>query len=337
MGLCWVGVNAQNEKTVTPQKVNAESIKASKSLNTKALNKDNEKIEKLTARVKKLEYRNEELYSLLKAEKQEGKAAKYKQQIKKLRQDSINLSNKLTTMVAVTELNECKKQVETLTGQHGKDNSTIVSLQDKLKELQDFCIKRSTLLAESVGERWLNKSYSAIDVNELEMDFQQCEKFTSADHPEITNAKKQLKVLLDNSRLYQKGVNAINSEYNAEVVESLETPMHTLCDHTKNADVKSDVEYLYWQLTNYGTTVEIFQDVIGEVNKAIEGQSTHKAAWPLVNAALKKQEDDSEYITAIQKIPWLAKQYEEYFKALKTNCMKRSPVEEIIMGLKPLK
>ena len=246
MGLCWVGVNAQNEGGKTSQKVKAESVKSSDSLNEETTSKENEEIEKWKAKVKELESKNKELNSALRAEKREGKSAKYGQRIKQLQQDSSALSDKLATMVEVAELETCKKQNILLNEQQEKDKSTIASLRKELKELQRFRIKWLTQLAESVDEKWLNKLYSTIDVNELEMEFQQYEEFAAVD-PKVANARDKLKILLGNSQLFQRVVNAINSEYNAEVVNSLIAPMRTLCDNTKDADIKSDIDNFYWK------------------------------------------------------------------------------------------
>lgn len=332
MILWFASANAQNEKALSPEKTNVDSIKTIASLNKEIANKD-KVIERLNAEVDKLKSKNEELDSTLRAEVREGKASKYKQQIKQLKQDSINLSNQLVTVVEDAQ-KASKQQNDALTEQYKKDSLIIASLQDKLDELQSFRTKWLAQLAESVDEKWLSKPYSAIDIKELEMDFQQYEEFASADK-RVADARDKLKVLLDNSLLYQKGVKAVNSVYNAEIVTSLISPIRTLRDNTKDDNYKEDVKTIFWQLNNYAITVEIFQEVIGEVNKAVENQSTHKAAWPLANATLEKQEKESEYITAIQQIPWLAKQYKEYLEALKKDCTKPNFAGETIMNIKP--
>lgn len=319
--LCFADAHAQNEQAINPLKANADSIKTIEFLN-KEIASRNKTIEKLNAEIEEL-----------KAKIREGKAAKYKQQIEQLKRDSLNLSNQLTTVTKKVQ-NVNKEQIDALTKQHKKDSLTIASLQNKLDELQDFRTKWLTQLAESVDEKWLSKPYSAIDINELERALLQYEEFAPADK-RISDARDKLKILLGNSLLYQKGLRAINSEYNAEIVNSLIAPMQALRDSVKDSINKKDVTNICWQLNNYSITVEIFQEVIGEVNKAVNGQQNQAGAWPLANATLEKQEKESEYITAIQEIPWLAKQYIEYLKALKKDCTNPNPVGERIMNIKP--
>lgn len=331
MVLCLAEVNAQNEETIPSQKVSRDSIKVITSLKKEIASKD-KMIEKLNTEVERLKADNERLDSTLRAEIREGKANKFKQQIKQLKQDSLNLSNQLTTVMEDARKAD-KKQADTLTELFKKDSLTIVSLQDKLNELQNFRVKWLAQLAESVDKKWLSKPFSAIDVNELETDFQQYEEFSSADK-KVADARDKLKVFLNNCQLYQKAVKAVNSMYNPEIINSLITPIRTLRDSITNTSSKEDIKIVYWQLNNYEITIEIFQEVIQKVNKAVNGQSTHKAAWPLANATLDKQEKESEYISAIQMIPWLAKQYADYFKGLEEDCLKPNPIGEMIMNIK---
>lgn len=326
--LCFADAHAQNKKAINPLKANADSIKTIEFLNKEIASRD-KTIEKLNAEIEEL-----------KAKIREGKAAKYKQQIEQLKCDSLNLSNQLKTVtkevqnVNKEQIDALTEQIDALTEQRKKDSLTIASLQNKLDELQDFRTRWLTQLAESVDEKWLSKPYSAIDINELERALQQYKEFAPADK-RVSDARDKLKILLGNSLLYQKGMRAINSEYNAEIVNSLIAPMQALRDNMKDSINKKDVTNLYWQLNNYSITVEIFQEVIGEVNKVVKGQLSQAGAWPLANATLEKQEKESEYITAIQEIPWLAKQYTEYLEALKKDCTNPNPVGERIMNIKP--
>lgn len=98
MVLCLAEVNAQNEETIPSQKVSRDSIKVITSLKKEIASKD-KMIEKLNTEVERLKADNERLDSTLRAEIREGKANKFKQQIKQLKQDSLNLSNQLTTVM----------------------------------------------------------------------------------------------------------------------------------------------------------------------------------------------------------------------------------------------
>lgn len=296
MVLSFTGVNAQNKDAID-QKANRDK-----------------KIERLNEEIGILKAKNEKLDSTLRAERRDGKATKYKQQIKQLRQDSV----------------ACKKQMDALVAQSKKDSLAITSLQNKLNELQVFRVKWLTQLAESVDEKWLSKPYSAIDVKELETDFKQYEEFASADE-RVANARDKLQVLLANSQLYWKVFDVVNSEYDAEVVDSLIEPMRYLRDNVEDADNKSDIATLFEKLDNYSIIVEIFQDVIRVVDKEMIGQSKQQAALPLANAILEKQEEESK---AIQEIPWLAKKYKEYLNALEKDCLEPNSIGIAILNLK---
>lgn len=130
-------------------------------------------------------------------------------------------------------------------------------------------------------------------------------------------------------------VKAVNSQYNKTSINAVALSVKNLRDKTTDINKKEELSLLYWQLDNYGVTVEIFQDVIKAVDEQITDQTNHRSAWPLVKAVLDKQEKDDEYITAINKIPWLSQQYKMYYEALERNCIAPNKVRNIIMNLQP--
>ena len=131
-----------------------------------------ERIGKLEIELAELETENERLDSALQAEIKEGKAAKYKKQIKQLQKDSLALSEQMEEALEAMR-QEHQKQINIFADQHEKDSLDIVALRDELNGLKDFRVKWLAQLAESVDEKWLNKPYAAIDVTALEKDYAQ--------------------------------------------------------------------------------------------------------------------------------------------------------------------
>lgn len=326
MVLCLGSMYAQNEKAADAQKQDEKTIR---SLTEKVKDRD-KTIEKLNLLLEKLEAENEQLDSALQAEIKEGKAAKYKRQIKQLQKDSLALSERMEE--ALKEMRqEHQQQVDFFVGQHEKDSLDIVALREELNGLEEFRVKWLAQLAESVNEKWLNKPYAAIDVVALEKDYAQYEQYAPMD-AKVAEAKDKLTPFVTNARLYQQGKEAVNSKYDAAVVNSLIEPMRALRDSLPEGDNQDDVANICWQLDNYAITIEIFQDVIKAVNKEVQGQSA-AGAWYLAKAALDKQEKESEYISAIKDIPWLAKQYDKYYELLKEDASKPNEVGEAILHI----
>lgn len=295
------------------------------------LDPKDEVIEKLELRLEKLRIENEKLDSALQAERREGKAATYKKQIKQLKKDSLALSLQMETTVEELQKKHQEK-MDVLVGQHKEDSLAMASLQEELHHLQEFRVMWLAQLAESVNEKWLEKPYVAIDVLALEKDYKQYDWYAPMD-AKVAEARDKLKPFVDNVHLYRRGIEAVNSVYDTEKVTSLIEPMRVLRDGMPGGDNRDDVANLYWQLDNYAITIEIFQDVIRAVNEAVKGISGQAGAWPLVKAALEKQEIESEYISAIKMIPWLAKQYDKYFKLLEKDSTRPNKVGEAIMRI----
>lgn len=325
MVLCLDNTYAQSEETVDSQK-KAETIRSLE----KDLKDRDDTIEKLNLLLKRLETENEQLDSALQAERKEGKAAIYKKQIKQLQKDSSALSLQMATALEKMR-QEHQKQTNAFIGRHREDSLNIVSLQEELNGLKEFRVKWLAQLAESVDEKWLNKPYATIDVTALEKDYAQYEQYAPMD-AKVAEAKDKLTPFVANVRLYQQGKNAVNSKYHAEEVTSLVESLHTLRDNMPEGNNRDDVANLCWQLDNYAITIEIFQDVIRAVNEAVKGQSP-VGAWPLAKATLDKQEKESEYISAIKMIPWLAVQYDKYYELLKKDATKPNEVGEAILNI----
>jgi len=226
---------------------------------------------------------------------------------------------------------ESQAQILQLTQQHANDSTTIESLKQELANLTSFRKLWLTQMAESVNEKWLIKPYSEINLSELEGAVKQYEEFASDDE-RIADACTKLKSLQAECQLYAQGVEAIDSPYDANRVKSLATSIKNLRDSANDKGKKDELSSLLWKLDNYGTAIKLFKDVIKAVDKQIEGRTNKDNALPLVQAVLKKDEGK---ITDIKKFPWLAKQYDLYYKDLETNCVAPSAVHDCIMNLNP--
>lgn len=306
----------------------------------KELAKKEVRIKELETALADIEAEKNKVDSLLKVEKASGKSKELKSQLQTLEQENKRLSAELEQCASKIEdavsqqSKNYQEQISQLLQQHSEDSTEIVSLREDLKDLANFRKMWIAQLAESVNEKWLNKPYSQINIQELEKALKQYEEFASTD-VRIADAFKKLELLMADCQIYNQGISTISTPYDKNKINTVMNSMKSLLDRTTNPTSKDELSLLHWKLDNYGITIEIFQDVIKAVDKQLSGQSDHKQAWPLVNAVLNKLEKDDEYITAVKKIPWLSEQYDAYYKNLKKNCIAVNEVRNEIMNIHP--
>ena len=306
----------------------------------KEIEKKDAKIEKLELDLAKMKSEKNMTDSLLKVERAMGKSKEMKSQLQlleienaKLKKELANCSNQIDEALA----KQAKVNLDIITQyqqQHSKDSIEIENLKRNLADLSSFRKMWIAQLAVSVNDKWLNKPYSQINIAELETDLKQYEEFASTDN-KIADARDKLKVLLQNCRAYEKGKNLVNSEYNKTSINNIILTIKNLRDKITDRNKKDELSLLYWQLDNYGITIEIFQDVIKAVDEETKDMISHKAAWPLAKAVIDKMEKEDEYITAIKKIPWLSKQYDLYYKTLEKDCKSPNVAHDTIIKLQP--
>lgn len=308
-------------------------------LQKEVTNKDAQ-IKKLEDELSKMTDEKNRADSLLKEERAIGKSKDVKAQIQALEQKNKQLKKDLDACSANIEqavdkkAQESQTQILQLNQQHSNDSTTIESLKQELAELTSFRKMWLTQMAESVNEKWLEKPFSQIKLSELEGAIKQYEEFASADK-RIADASMKLKSLLTDCQLYSQGIKVMNSPYDANLVKKIAFSIENLLSRTNDPDKSEELSDLSWQLDNYRTGVEIFQAVINAVDKQIEGQTSHRAASPLVKAVLEKQEKENGSITNIKKFPWLTEQFNLYQKDLERNSVAHSAVHDLIMNLKP--
>lgn len=292
--------------------------------------------EQLAGQQKQIEQLKAEVATLdstLRVERKDGKSARYKKQIEQLKRDSVEQARQWEAKLQQT-VQEKDAVLTQRDERHKADAETIAALKQQLNGLQVFRAKWLAELASEVDGKWLNKPYPAVDLTQLEADYQQYEEFAAAD-ARVAEARNKLKPFVENVRLYVQAAEAVNSPYDKTKVESLIPALRTLRNQCTEQQGATEVKLLFWQLDNYAMTVKIFQKVIKAVQEVVNNETEHLFAWPLVQATLKKLEKESSYITALDEIPWLKEQSKAYRESLATNCVQPNAIADKIMALVP--
>lgn len=326
--MIWAGISVNSQEVVSAESENTVQTNLEDSIATlrkaleakeKEMDKLNSEMLKQTSQLNKLQADYKQVDSLYKVEKKEGKSTLMKKQIKSLQKDSAMLTKRIPFVIdSITSVHQV--QLETMHQQRADDSIRIAKLSQELNVLEEFKVKWLTELAESVDETWLNKTYSSVNLLDLETAYQEYEKYSAAS-PKVAAARDSLKFFVENCRFYAQGIEAVNTPYDSTKVEPLVSSMRALRDAETNAENKNDLTVLAQQLFDYWDTVEIFQDVIKAVSDVTSKNNDKKLAWPLVKAQLDTMEKEDEYISAICAIPWLKKQFEEYRKSLEEDCL----------------
>jgi chromosome segregation ATPase len=283
---------------------------------------------RMADRIKKLEDDQEKLKAQLEEEKKnaKGKEARELKKLLALKEDTIRQLREGLQAAVDAELKPLQRKLEDLQKRYSRDSADLA----RLKPIQKIWIENTI---SSVDADWLSKPYSQIDAAELEKLYQQCSEYASTDK-KIADARDKLKKLLDEVALYKKADLAAHSQYDAATVNTLKESIKALRSKVSDAAKKQELTTLYKQLNDYAITLEFFQKVIAAVDQQVAGQ-THAGGFPLANATLNKLEADEGYITAIKNIPWLAEQYDAYYKQLQRDCVGPNRVRDLIMSLKP--
>lgn len=211
-------------------------------------------------------------------------------------------------------------QIAQLLSQQAKDKEEIERLSQELSSLNNFKGLWLLQLAESVDSEWMDKAYSQINQEKLEKDMSQFKEFASSDE-KVNNAYQKLQRLYDEYRVYAEGLKCVQSPYEKQKVSQALDEVKKLRDK-QSGDRKNDLIAVFKMLDDYEVNVEIFQDLLKNVDSAIEGQSTSKTAYPLAKVTIDGMENDGKSITCIKTIPWLKEQYEIYYKGLQDDCLK---------------
>lgn len=263
-----------------------------------------------------------DLQSNLRAEKENAKSSKWQEQIKQLQNEKSQL---------LADYNKLKEESDKKEEQRVADQRTIAGLESELNTLKDFKVKWLADLADGVDREWMDRTYASFDVKELELECQQFAQYEKEDG-KVKAASAKLKGLLEEKRLYDRGMQTVSQPYEKSKVDQYAIEVKALESRQQIAAKKNELHELAGLLENYGLDLEIFQDLIVDLEKRIEGEG--EMAWSIAEIFLEQQKKE-DAIAAIEEIPWLKGQYELYYAALRENCFGPNPARDLIMSLQP--
>ena len=263
-----------------------------------------------------------DLQSNLRAEKENAKSSKWQEQIKQLQNEKSQL---------LADYNKLKEESDKKEEQRVADQRTIADLESELNTLKDFKVKWLADLADGVDREWMDRTYASFDVKELESECQQFAQYEKEDG-KVKAASAKLKGLLEEKRLYDRGMQTVAQPYEKSKVDQCAFEIKALESRQQIAVKKNELHELASLLENYGLDLEIFQDLIVDLEKRIEGEG--EMAWSIAGIFLEQQKKE-DAIAAIEEIPWLKGQYELYYAALRENCFGPNPARDLIMSLQP--
>lgn len=210
-------------------------------------------------------------------------------------------------------------------------------LENYKKQVEPLVERQLAIMATDIDQKWLNKNYAEINQDELVEELNLYEDFKDKDKG-VATAYKKLTAFRDNYLLYLRGIQAINSPYESDVVSNLIQPIKDLKERERHPGRKEEVERLYVQLSDYKITVSYFQrDIIGEIDnmlKRFKQDGTHKKAWKQIKVFLDEK-DNGQVVTYMMEIPWIGEQYQKYIKQLETNPYGSNSARETVMNLVP--
>lgn len=264
-----------------------------------------------------------DLQANLNAEKENAKSSKWQEQIKHLQIEKSQL---------LADYNKLKEESDKKEEQRVADQRTIAGLESELNSLKDFKVKWLADLADGVDREWMDRTYASFDVKELESECQQFAQYEKEDG-KVKAASAKLKGLLEEKRLYDRGRQTVAQQYEKSKVDQCAFEIKALESRQQIAVKKDELHKLVGRLERFGLDLGIFQEVIINLEKLIDG-SDADLAWSLAERFLQQQEED-DAIAAIEEIPWLKGQYELYYAALRENCFGPNPARDLIMSLQP--
>lgn len=258
--------------------------------------------------------------STLKAERNRWKTAGMKNRIKELNKKNSALRTRLGNM-ADSLKNDYRSRLDDLARKDSVNTDSISMLNERLNAFGDFRNKWMIGLADSIVGSFMEKGYSAVEVSELEELFGRYNELAGKDSAAVA-ARDSLGRFLEEYELFVKGTGAVNAPYDQELVNSLIVPVQTLRDATPDGVRKKELVNLARRLFNYDVTVEMFEEIVAEIDDAVKKNAAgeHAVAYPAVEKILKRQVEE-EIVVEIEDIPWLKTQYGEYCRLLKENCV----------------
>ncbi len=271
------------------------------------------------------------------------------QKIKEKDKEIANLKKQITALTARIEqmkkdstqaVEDRQVAIEQVRNQFRQDSLEMAQKISAAEALEAFKGPWLAQLAKSVDTDWLNKTFQEIDPSQMEYVYSQYEAYSSAD-PKVAEARDKMKPLMEAFTVYKQGKQAVESPFDASVVNPLIKQVSDLRDTTTHLGRKAELDTLFEQLNYYSVAVEQFQNVIKAVDAIVSKQKPEDTDATMVELmkediqkAIDTLESSEESITTINSIPWLKLQYAEYHKTLMANIFAKNPIRDMIMDLK---
>lgn len=253
----------------------------------------------------------EERSPLNKSERKELKS-----RIARLQKDSTQLQKTIDSQIRIIE----------------DQTQTISALNDQIAALQPIKRQWIDFLVSGYSGKWKEVLLSQIQLDALEADIATCEEYATEDET-LSGLVNEWKGLRWQKQIFDEGVSAVSSRYDKEIVNALKPAFADLKKFVAGTVREEEVELVGEQLDDYAIRLQRFQEVIKQVDKAIAEFPRHSSAWPAARKKLESIEEEMESITAIRSIPWLAEQYDAYYKALSTNCKGPNEARDTILSI----
>lgn len=191
----------------------------------------------------------------------------------------------------------------------------IKDLESQLDELNKFKRRMVADLAKDVDDVWMKKSFAELraDSTAFEKAMNDYAEFAGQDS-DVAAAKKKMDVLKQELAVYMNALKVLEEKFELQRVNAALAKVSSLLDKTDVEGKKKELDEVRKKLKNYGTIVELFQDMVKsfkESGKAAPEDTEYD--YTMIEVLLKQQQDDDN-ITAYNSIPWLKEQFEEYLK-----------------------
>ena len=257
-------------------------------------------------------------------------------EVARLRADSVEMRQAIQRMnadgVAAMAMKdkEAASRIASLLEKHHEDSVVIAAQKEELSRLAMFRKEFLATLVADVDREWLDKPYSQIDIAELVYEISKYDEFAGEDQ-RIAEAAQKLKGLRDNLTVYNEALNLINSPFNGPRVKALVPELNDIRDKASNPDQRNELRKTYVTLDNYEYSVQIFQNLIREINSNISGLTSRNGALMLIFGIIDEKKDEIEQI---KSVPWLADEYELYYRNLEQDCLAPNAAAEEILAIK---
>lgn len=286
-----------------------------------SIDSKNKKIKKLEKDVNDLEKKVTTLDTQIKASKQQL----IDEQKNTKRLDNKKLNNCIARLR--TDSTNLRARIDSLSGNLASSRLANDSLYRVIAELNEFKASYMSQLV-TTADKWIKTPFDQVNHEALTADLKLMQKY-SGQNNNVQEAADRLGKYVSYYDLWAEATACLNDPYDYKKITAILPQLKELQRNSGNI-YSAEFKPLYIDLDAYGVRIEIFQDLINEIDKQIKDIPSHKAARPIVNATLNKLTDE---IVEIRKIPWLSKQYDLYLKELDKDCTRHGRVHDMILKI----